>query len=186
MPWTLGDVTAESVSSTSVDSTAVSANSITIQGSPVYAKRTIVITGMFNNIFSQTGGQDFLEWTSNTAPTSTIPTLLLPFDCTLVSFSCRWCADAPVVLNSAGDSWKIDIGRIADSAETNLANWTSLTGGAGLQTWDASDDGTHPSKISENLNVELSKGWSIGVIGFESSAITPSNGEAQVCMVFEM
>ena len=61
MPWTLGDVTAESVSSTSVDSTAVSANSITIQGSPVYAKRTIVITGMFNNIFSQTGGQDFLE-----------------------------------------------------------------------------------------------------------------------------
>ena len=56
MPWTLGDVTAESVSSTSVDSTAVSANSITIQGSPVYAKRTIVITGMFNNIFSQTGG----------------------------------------------------------------------------------------------------------------------------------
>ena len=80
MPWTLGDVTAESVSSTSVDSTAVSANSITIQGSPVYAKRTIVITGMFNNIFSQTGGQDFLEWTSNTAPTSTIPTLLLPFE----------------------------------------------------------------------------------------------------------
>ena len=86
MPWTLGDVTAESVSSTSVDSNAVSANSITIQGSPVHAKRTIVITGMFNNIFSQTGGQDFLEWTSNTAPMITIPTLLLPFDCTLVSF----------------------------------------------------------------------------------------------------
>ena len=50
MPWTLGDVTAESVSSTSVDSTAVSANSITIQGSPVYAKRTIVITGMFRHM----------------------------------------------------------------------------------------------------------------------------------------
>ena len=28
--------------------------------------------------------------------------------------------------------------------------------------------------------------WSIAVIGFESSAITPTNGEAQVCMVFEM
>ena len=88
--------------------------------------------------------------------------------------------------NSASDSWTIDIGRIADSAETNLANWTSLTGGAGLQTWDASDDGTHPSKISENLNVQVNKGWSIAVIGFESSAITPTNGEAQVCMVFEM
>ena len=184
MPWTLGDVTAESVSSTSVDSTAVSANSITIQGSPVYAKRTIVITGMFNNIFSQTGGQDFLEWTSNTAPTSTIPTLLLPFDCTLVSFSCRWCADAPVVLNRA----RAIRGRLTLVASQTPQKpiWPSLTGGAGLQTWDASDDGTHPSKISENLNIQLSKGWSIAVIGFESSAITPTNGEAQVCMVFEM
>ena len=181
MPWTIGSVTADSV-----HSTAVSANSMTIEGLPVHAKRTIVMTGMFNNIFSQTGGQDFLEWTSNTAPTSTIPTLLLPFDCTLVSFSCRWCADAPVAFNSASDSWTIDIGRIADAAEANLANWTSLTGGAGLQTWDASDDGTHPSKISEDLNVQLNKGWSIAVIGFESSAITPTNGEAQVCMVFEM
>ena len=88
--------------------------------------------------------------------------------------------------NSASDSSTIDIGRIADAAEANLANWTSLTGGAGLQTWDASDDGSHPSKISENLNVQLNKGWSIAVIGFESSAITPTNGEAQVCMVFEM
>ena len=186
MPWTLGEVTADSIASTSVESASVSADAITIAGLPVHARRTIVITGMFNNIFSQTGGVDFLEWTSNTAPTGTVPSLLLPFDCTLISMSCRWCADAPVVFNSASDSWKIDIGRIADSAETNLANWTSLTADAGLQTWDSSDDGTHPSKISENLNVTLSKGWSIAVIGFETSVITPTNGEAQVCMVFEM
>ena len=47
MPWTIGSVTADSV-----NSTVVSANSMTIEGLPVYAKRTVVITGMFNKIFS--------------------------------------------------------------------------------------------------------------------------------------
>ena len=146
-----------------------------------------VLTGMFNNLFSQTGGVDYLEWTSSTTPTNTIPILSLPFNCELINLTCTWCGSQPVTMNSSSEKWMVDIGVIPENMSAEQTNWVSKTDGNGIQTWEPDNaHGKYPNIISGQLKISFSQGDRIALIGFETGSITPNNMEAQVSMVFKL
>ena len=168
------------------------ATSCTLNGVSVLPK-VVVMNGHFRDLFSQNGtsnpGQayDFMEWITNTTPETSIPTLIFPFNCKLVRFSCRWCNPTTAVSIGAGEQWKIDIGTITAGSATAIANWSSLTSGAGIQTWNAADDGTFPGKLSEDVEVHITKGQHVAVLGIESGSMGPTTtSDATVCMEFEL
>ena len=149
-------------------------------------QQLFTLTGMFNNLFSQTGGVDYLEWTSNTTPTNTVPLLSLPFNCELMTLTCTWCGSTSITMNSPTEQWMIDIGVVPENMSSEQQNWVSKTGNNGVQTWNPENaHGKYPTIISEDLGISFNKGDRIAVIGFETGSITPNNMEAQVCMMFK-
>lgn len=149
------------------------------------ANQIVSVAGFFNNAFSQTAGEDHMEWVSNATPDTVLPCIVLPYDCVLKSFTTRWLGTGPVAI-SAGESWKIDIGTLTPNTPANQTNWNTLTGGTGIQTWDKDDNNTYPQKSSEDINLTLTKGTAIELIGFESGSITPNTGEVQAFLTFEI
>ena len=159
-----------------------------VDGAPgTDGEQMFIITGMFNNLFSGSGGGvDYMEWTSNTSPTNTLPLLSLPFNCELITLTCTWCGSESITMNSPNEKWLVDIGVVPKNTSSEHHNWVSKTGSIGLQTWNPENaNGQYPTIVSEDLGIYFIKGDRIAVIGFETGSITPTNTEAQVCMVFK-
>lgn len=151
-------------------------------GNPL--KQTVVLAGQFENVFSAGGGTDYMEWVSNPTPANIIPSLTFPFNCILKTFTMIFKSNTPISI-PAGDNWKVDIGTMNANNPTTEANWNSLTAGVGIQTWNDTLDGTYPNTITD-LNISITKGQTLGVIGFETGTMTPVNSEVQVMLVFEI
>ena len=148
-------------------------------------KQTVALAGQFENVFSAGGGTDYMEWVSNPTPSSIIPSLTFPFDCLLKSMTLIFKSTTPIVI-PAGASWKVDIGKINPNNPTTEANWNSLTGGVGIITWDEALNGTYPNTISSDINIQINNLDTLGVIGFETGTMNPTNVEVQVLLTFEL
>ena len=147
--------------------------------------QTVVLAGQFENVFSAAGGTDYMEWVSNPTPNNIIPSLTMPFDCKLKTMTMIFKSISAINI-SAGEKWKVDIGTLSPNLPPTEVNWNTMTGGVGLQTWDETLTGTYPNTITENINLDITKGQTLGVIGFETGAIEPLNVEVQVALVFEI
>jgi hypothetical protein len=147
--------------------------------------QTVVLAGQFENVFSAAGGTDYMEWVSNPTPSNIIPSLTMPFDCKLKTMTMIFKSTTAITIPS-GAKWKVDIGTMSANLPATEVNWNTLTGGVGLQTWDETLTGTFPNTITENINLNISKGQTLGVIGFETGSMSPTNVEVQVALVFEI
>ena len=153
---------------------------------------TLLITGMMNNAFSQTGsplgdGLDYMEFTSNTTPTDSVPSLVVSYKMKLVRLTVNWCGQDPISMNDPTEEWTINIRYIPEGQASNVDNMTPLNPNVFIYTLNQSNLGNgYVSEVIEDFteDVILEKGTRFCVIGQETGSIQPTNGEVQLSLEF--
>ena len=154
---------------------------------------TLLITGMMNNAFSQNGnlqpGLDYMEFTSNTTPTDSVPSLVVPYKMKLVRLTVNWCGKDPIVMNNAAEQWTINIQSIPPGLASNVNNMTPLNPNVFIYTLNPGDlvpANGYISAVIEQFTAEviLEKGMRFCVIGQETGSIQPIDGEVQLSLEF--
>jgi len=144
-------------------------------------KTRYLLTGMVNNMASGGGGgTDFMEWTSNVAPSTQIPLFRAPIPLKLVRLSYVWMGDAALSIG-VGEAVAFTIGTVADNTDPAIGNYVSA---GAIFTIDDTDSGTWAFDDIP-LTITFGTGDNIGVVGTESGTVTPNDGELSISMVFE-
>ncbi len=144
-------------------------------------KTRYLLTGMVNNMASSGGGgTDFMEWTSNVAPSTQIPLFRAPIPLKLVRLSYVWMGDAALSI-AVGEEVAFTIGTVADNTDPAIGNYVSS---GAVFTIDNSDDGTWAFN-DVPLAITFGTGDNIGIVGTETGTVTPNDGELSISMVFE-
>lgn len=182
-----GDITVDGAFKDSVGSVGVAGDrlSSTVAGtawtSDPPVKTRYLLTGMVNNMASGGGGgTDFMEWTSNVAPSTQIPLFRAPIPLKLVRLSYVWMGDAALSIG-VGEEVAFTIGTVADNTDPAIGNYVSA---GAVFTINDTDSGTWAFDDIP-LAITFGTGDNIGVVGTETGTVTPNDGELSISMVFE-
>ena len=141
-----------------------------------------ILTGMVNNLASQASGYDFMQWTSNVTPDTQIPLFRTPVNFRLTKVTWVWSGASALNIPSGSDV-KFSIGTIPSNTNPVIANYTSISD---IFVIDNTDNGTWASgdaNVSAS-NITASSGDHIAIIGTETGAITPNDGELSISLMF--
>ena len=174
------------VSGTATYNLSVDANGRVIE-TPDVVTPTFIMTGLINNLGSQTQGYDFMEWTSNvTAPTQ-IPLWRTPLPLKLKLVTWVWMGSSPLNI-IAGDSISFTIGTIPDGLSATIGNYTPVsTTGQNIFTLDGFDSGTYAAGQADvsSFGITIDQFSNTAVVGAESGVVGPNDGELAICLYFE-
>ena len=174
------------VSGTATYNLSVDANGRVIE-TPDVVTPTFIMTGLINNLGSQTQGYDFMEWTSNvTAPTQ-IPLWRTPLPLKLKLVTWVWMGSSPLNI-IAGDSVSFTIGTIPDGLSATIGNYTPVsTTGQNIFTLDGFDSGTYAAGQADvsSFGITIDQFSNTAVVGAESGVVGPNDGELAICLYFE-
>ena len=174
------------VAGTATYNLSVDANGRVIE-TPDVVTPTFIMTGLINNLGSQTQGYDFMEWTSNvTAPTQ-IPLWRTPLPLKLKLVTWVWMGSSPLNI-IAGDSISFTIGTIPDGLSATIGNYTPVsTTGQNIFTLDGFDSGTYAAGQADvsSFGITIDQFSNTAVVGAESGVVGPNDGELAICLYFE-
>ena len=174
------------VAGTATYNLSVDANGRVIE-TPDVVTPTFIMTGLINNLGSQTQGYDFMEWTSNvTAPTQ-IPLWRTPLPLKLKLVTWVWMGSSPLNI-IAGDSISFTIGTIPDGLSATIGNYTPVsTTGQNIFTLDGFDSGTYAAGQADvsSFGITIDQFSNTAVVGVESGVVGPNDGELAICLYFE-
>ena len=143
----------------------------------------IVFNGLVNNIASQSGGYDYMEWTSNVTGPSQIPIFKTGLDLKLRSVTWAFMGQQPLNIQP-GEQITFMMGVVKQGVPSDISNFTSKS--KMFSITDA-DNNTFPHgivKIEED--VLFYTGEHLAVVGEEAGTITPIDGELALSFVFEI
>ena len=143
-----------------------------------------IINGIVNNLGSQAGGLDFMEWTSAVTPgTTQIPLWRVPLNLKLEAVTWVWMGDSTVSV-PVGNDIKFSIGKVTNNTNAQFSNYTPISD---IFVIDNSDDGTYVSGQVDLSASSITVGQfeNIAVVGDETGALTPNNGELAISFVFK-
>ena len=143
-----------------------------------------IINGMVNNLGSQAAGHDFMEWTSAVTPGATqIPLWRVPLSLKLEAVTWVWMGDSTVSV-PVGTDIKFSIGKVTNNTNAQFSNYTPISD---IFVIDNSDDGTYVSGQVDLSASSITVGQfeNIAVVGEETGALTPNNGELAISFVFK-
>lgn len=141
-----------------------------------------IITGMVNNLASQASGYDFMQWTSNITPDTQIPLFRTPVGFRLTAVTWVWLGTAALNI-PVGSDVKFSIGTIPSNTNPVIANYTPISD---IFVIDNTDNGTWASGTANVAvsNITVAAGDHIGVVGVETGAVTPNDGELSISLYF--
>jgi len=163
---------------------SVDANGRVIE-TPDIVTPTFIMTGLINNLGSQTQGYDFMEWTSNVTSPTQIPLWRTPLPLKLKLVTWVWMGSSPLNI-FAGDSIGFTIGTIPDGLSSTIGNYTPL-GGQNLFILDGFDTGTYAAGQADvsSLGITIDQFTNTAVVGSEDGTVGPNDGELAICLYFE-
>ena len=172
------------VAGTATYNLSVDANGRVIE-TPDVVTPTFIMTGLINNLGSQTQGYDFMEWTSNVSPSTQIPLWRTPLPVKLKLVTWVWMGSSPLNI-FAGDSIGFTIGTIPDGLSSTIGNYTPL-GGQNLFILDGFDTGTYAAGQADvsSLGITIDQFTNTAVVGAEDGTVGPNDGELAICLYFE-
>ena len=143
------------------------------------------MTGLINNLGSQTQGYDFMEWTSNVTSPTQIPLWRTPLPLKLKLVTWVWMGSSPLNI-IAGDGVSFTIGSIPDGLSSTVGNYTPL-GGQNLFRLDGNDTGTYAAGQADvsSFGITIDQFTNTAVVGVEDGAVGPNDGELAICLYFE-
>lgn len=141
-----------------------------------------ILTGMVNNLASQASGYDFMQWTSNITPDTQIPLFRTPVGFRLTAVTWVWLGTAALNI-PVGSDVKFNFGTIPSNTNPVIANFNVLNN---VFTIDNSDNGTWASGTANvsASNITVAAGDHIGLVGVETGAVTPNDGELSISLYF--
>ena len=167
--------------------TGVPANSLSVDAggnvieTPIVSN-TFIINGMVNNLGSQASGHDFMEWTSNVTGDTQIPLFRNPVKLQLEKVTWAWMGETALSVPVTA-SVDFSIGTIPNNTNPIHANYTSVSN---IFSIDNTDDGTwaYGEASFAAGAIVIDKFSNIGVVGVETGAVTPNNGELSISFFF--
>lgn len=173
------------VAGTATYNLSVDANGRVIE-TPDVVTPTFIMTGLINNLGSQTQGYDFMEWTSNVSPSTQIPLWRTPLPLKLKLVTWVWMGSSPLNI-PAGDSIGFTIGTIADGLSSTIGNYNPLNLSGDLFTLDGFDTGTYAAGQADvsSFGITINQFANTAVVGVETGVVGPNDGELAICLYFE-
>ena len=144
----------------------------------------IVLNGLVNNIASQSGGYDYMEWVSNVTGPSQIPIFKTGNDLILRSVTWAFMGQQPLAIQP-GEKIDFAIGVVKQGVSADITNYTELSS---LFSLTAIDSGTFPHGMENDFKGKIAffAGQHLAVVGTEAGTITPIDGELSISLTFEI
>ena len=173
------------VAGTAAYNLSVDANGRVIE-TPDVVTPTFIMTGLINNLGSQTQGYDFMEWTSNVSPASQIPLWRTPLPLKLKLITWVWMGSSPLSVPN-GAQIGFTIGTIADGVSSTIGNYNPLNLSGNLFTLDQSDNNTYAAGQADvsSFGITINQFANTAVVGVETGTVGPNDGELAICLYFE-
>ena len=173
------------VAGTATYNLSVDANGRVIE-TPDVVTPTFIMTGLINNLGSQTQGYDFMEWTSNVTQPTQIPLWRTPLPLKLKLVTWVWMGSSPLNI-PAGDSIGFTIGTIPDGLSSTIGNYNPLNLSGDLFRLDGFDSGTYAAGQADvsSFGITINQFANTAVVGVETGVVGPNDGELAICLYFE-
>lgn len=173
------------VAGTATYNLSVDANGRVIE-TPDVVTPTFIMTGLINNLGSQTQGYDFMEWTSNITSPTQIPLWRTPLPLKLKLVTWVWMGSSPLNI-PAGDSIGFTIGTIPDGLSSTIGNYNPLNLSGDLFRLDGFDSGTYAAGQADvsSFGITINQFANTAVVGVETGVVGPNDGELAICLYFE-
>tara|TARA_R110000751_G_scaffold18500_3_gene56343 strand:+ start:12861 stop:17054 length:4194 start_codon:yes stop_codon:yes gene_type:complete len=173
------------VAGTAAYNLSVDANGRVIE-TPDTVTPTFIMTGLINNLGSQTQGYDFMEWTSNVSPASQIPLWRTPLPLKLKLVTWVWMGSSPLSVPN-GAQIGFTIGTIADGLSSTIGNYNPLNLSGDIFTLDQSDNNTYVAGQADvsSFGITINQFANTAVVGVETGTVGPNDGELAICLYFE-
>lgn len=143
-----------------------------------------VMNGQVNNLASQTGGYDYMEWTSNVTGPDQIAMVRTTDKLKLEYVTWSWMGELPVTIG-AGEAVDFSIGTFADGLESILANYVKE---ADIFSVTSVDSGTFVSGQQDvsSTNIIIPINTNMSIVGLETGSLTPNDGELSISLKFKV
>lgn len=121
----------------------------------------------------------FASWGPITS--ATVDSTVLGYSGTIIQMVASYSTDGAIDIG-AGESLTFDIGY----SDATLTTFTPFTGGSGVITWDATDNGTYPSTSSGAISIAVSDTDRIAIRSTEVGGIAPQDMSVRFILTIEL
>ena len=150
---------------------------------------TYMMTGVFTNMFGGDPGgnnRDVLDWSGSSPAANHSSALPILQNCRITAAGFKWISSTTPTIG-VGQSWTINVYKLNNPLTDSVAVDANYTLVDALNiTLTNADSGTYIAKFSSGLNVVLNAGDIIRIAGDETGAISTTNEEAQLTVLFEV